>query len=76
LWIAKKKNPTPIHSSNRNPKNKRPAHIKIPTFPWIICFRYRNILLGDDPMPAYRIYWLDQNDHVTGADWLIAEVRR
>jgi hypothetical protein len=24
-------------------------------------------------MPAYRIYWFDQNDHVTEADWLIAE---
>ena len=24
-------------------------------------------------MPAYRIYWLDQNDHVIGTDYLIAE---
>jgi hypothetical protein len=24
-------------------------------------------------MPAYRIYWLDQDDHVTEADYLIAE---
>jgi hypothetical protein len=24
-------------------------------------------------MPAYRIYWLNQDDHITEADWLIAE---
>src|SRR3954471_12079140 len=24
-------------------------------------------------MPAYRIYWLDQNDHVAEADYLIAD---
>jgi hypothetical protein len=24
-------------------------------------------------MPAYRIYWFDQDDHVTEADYLIAE---
>ena len=24
-------------------------------------------------MPAYRIYWLDQDDHITEADYLIAE---
>jgi hypothetical protein len=24
-------------------------------------------------MPAYRIYWFNQNDHITEADWLIAE---
>ena len=24
-------------------------------------------------MPAYRIYWLDQNDHIIGADYLLAE---
>ena len=24
-------------------------------------------------MPAYRIYWLDQDNHITKADWLIAE---
>jgi hypothetical protein len=24
-------------------------------------------------MPAYRIYWLDRDDHITEADWLIAE---
>jgi hypothetical protein len=24
-------------------------------------------------MPAYRIYWLDRDDHVTEADYLIAE---
>ena len=24
-------------------------------------------------MPAYRIYWFSQDDHVTGADYLIAE---
>jgi hypothetical protein len=24
-------------------------------------------------MPAYRIYWLDQDDHITGADNLIAD---
>jgi hypothetical protein len=24
-------------------------------------------------MPAYRIYWFDQNDHVSEADYLIAD---
>src|ERR1700730_7772386 len=24
-------------------------------------------------MPAYRIYWLDQDNHITEGDWLIAE---
>ena len=24
-------------------------------------------------MPAYRIYWFDRDDHVIGADYLIAE---
>jgi hypothetical protein len=24
-------------------------------------------------MPAYRIYWLDQDNHITEADWLIAD---
>jgi hypothetical protein len=24
-------------------------------------------------MPTYRIYWFSQNNHVTGADYLIAE---
>jgi hypothetical protein len=24
-------------------------------------------------MPAYRIYWLDQNNHITEADCLIAD---
>jgi hypothetical protein len=24
-------------------------------------------------MPAYRIYWFDQDDHITTADWLVAE---
>ena len=24
-------------------------------------------------MPAYRIYWFDQDDHVSEADWLIAD---
>jgi hypothetical protein len=29
---------------------------------------------GDDSMPAYRIYWLNQDDHITEADWLIVDV--
>jgi hypothetical protein len=24
-------------------------------------------------MPAYRIYWFDQNDHISEADYLIAD---
>jgi hypothetical protein len=24
-------------------------------------------------MPVYRIYWFNQDDHITEADWLIAE---
>ncbi len=24
-------------------------------------------------MPAYRIYWFNQDEHITEADWLIAE---
>jgi hypothetical protein len=38
----------------------------------IFVFRKR-ILSGGSTMPAYRIYWFDQDDHVIEADYFIAE---
>jgi hypothetical protein len=35
-------------------------------------FRKRNISRRTS-LPAYRIYWFNQDDHVTEADYLIAE---
>ena len=35
--------------------------------------RDRNALWGDDSVPAYRIYWFNQDDHITEADYLIAD---